>query len=201
MGTIIANRARGRPREFDEDEVLRCAIDLFSSSGFSAAGISAISRATGLTAGSLYKAYRDKEGIFTKALDRYIALREAEVAALLEHAQNGRAGIAALLGLYARLSQGDEGKLGCLWVAGITELPQFSQAGDVLRTQMARRRHLLTGLVARGHADGSISTPSAPETAADLILALLSGMRVLGKSGAFTANADAFIALALKVLE
>ncbi|WP_200814060.1 TetR/AcrR family transcriptional regulator [Xaviernesmea oryzae] len=177
------------------------ATELFSSSGFSAVGISDLTRATGLTVGSLYKAYGDKEGLFAKALDRYIARREAEIAAMLESAENGRARIAALLRLYVRLSQGKEGKLGCLLVAGIAELPQFSHAGDALHRQISQRRSFLVNLVAQGQDDGSITTTNAPAIVADLLLALLYGMRVAGKAGASTENADTFVALALKILE
>jgi AcrR family transcriptional regulator len=201
MTRVVSDRARGRPRAFNEDRALDQAIGLFSHSGFAAAGVSDLTRATGLTVGSLYKAYRDKEGIFAKALDRYIAKREAEVAAMLENTQGGRARLAALLSLYARLSQGKEGKLGCLLVAGIAELPQFSHAGEVLRRQLARRRILLAELVAQGQEDGSITTASPPAIVADLLLALLYGMRVLGKAGSFTDDADAFVALALKILD
>jgi TetR/AcrR family transcriptional repressor of nem operon len=200
MIQAIANRARGRPRTFDEDRVLGRAIDLFSSCGFSATGISDLTRATGLTVGSLYKAYRDKEGLFAKTLGRYIAQREAEIAAMLASAENGRARIAALLGLYVRLSQGKEGKLGCLLVAGIAELPQFSHVAAMLRGQLSRRRSLLAELVAQGQDDGSITTASSPATVADLLLALLYGMRVLGKTGSLTDNPKAFVALALKIL-
>jgi AcrR family transcriptional regulator len=201
MMQAVAGRPRGRPRAFDEEQVLSRAIALFSASGYSAAGISDLSQATGLTAGSLYKAYSDKEGIFAKALERYITRREAEIAAMLEGVENGRASIAALLGLYTRLSQGKEGKLGCLLVAGIAELPQFSRVDVVLRGQLVRRRDLLARLVAQGQNDGSITTASAPTTVADLLLALLQGMRVLGKAGSFSEDPDAFVALALKVLE
>ncbi|SMF25173.1 transcriptional regulator, TetR family [Xaviernesmea oryzae] len=201
MSQTITNRARGRPRLFDEDRVLGRATELFSSSGFSAVGISDLTRATGLTVGSLYKAYGDKEGLFAKALDRYIARREAEIAAMLESAENGRARIAALLRLYVRLSQGKEGKLGCLLVAGIAELPQFSHAGDALHRQISQRRSFLVNLVAQGQDDGSITTTNAPAIVADLLLALLYGMRVAGKAGASTENADTFVALALKILE
>ena len=201
MIQAVASRPRGRPREFDEERVLSRAIALFSASGYSATGISDLQQATGLTAGSLYKAYLDKEGIFAKALELYIARREAEVSAMIKGAENARASITALLGLYARLSQGKEGKLGCLLVAGVAELPQFSRVGDALRGQLAQRRDLLARLVAQGQADGSITTASDPATVADVLLALLQGMRVLGKASAFSDDADAFIALALKVLE
>ena len=201
MDEVFSERSRGRPRQFDEDKVLGNAIQLFSLSGFSAAGINDLSRATGLTVGSLYKAYTDKEGMFAKALRHYIKLREAEVAELLADAENGRDRVAALLRLYVRLSRGDEGKLGCLLVGGIAELGHFSHVGDILREQMSNRRALISGLISQGHQDGSITSASDPDTVAELLLSLLYGMRVLGKTGSSTANAEVFVATALKVLD
>ena len=201
MTQTAPTRPRGRPRAFDEDRVLDQLIDLFSAAGFSASGISQLSEVSGLTAGSLYKAYQDKEGIFAKALGRYIARREAEVAAIVSSAENSRAAMAGLLQLYVRLSQGEAGKLGCLWVSGMNELLHFVHADAALRDQLAQRRVMLARLVQRGHADGSITTTSEPAVVAEMLIALLSGMRVLGKSGSFTQQGDAFVALALKLLD
>lgn len=201
MTQSTVKRTPGRPRVFNEDKVLNQAIKLFSSSGYTATGISELSKATRLTAGSLYKAYHDKEGIFVKALGCYIEQREAEVAALLAEAANSRDAIAILLKFYARLSQGEEGKLGCMIVSGINELPQFSRAGDVLRNQLCRRQKLLTSMVEQGKADGSIKTACDSALIADLLLTLLYGMRVMGKAESFSENSDAFVAQALRMLD
>lgn len=201
MTSPTARRTPGRPRAFSEEKVLNQAIRLFSASGYTATGISELSKATRLTAGSLYKAYQDKEGIFVKALGCYIEQRETELAALLDVAANSREAVAILLKYYARLSQGEEGKLGCLIVSGINELPQFSAAADVLRKQLRRRHTLLTSLVEQGIAEGSIATPCDAAVIADLLLTLLYGMRVIGKAQAFSSDADAFVAQALKMLD
>lgn len=201
---MVANsvqRKRGRPRLFDEETVLSQAIELFSSSGYSAIGINDLTRTTGVTVGSLYKAYQDKESLFAKALERYIALREARISATLAQAENGRARLSALLHIYVELSQGKEGKLGCLMVAGIAEIPKFAFAGDILREQLLRRRKLLSDLVEQGQRDGSVTTSSSPQAVADVLLTLLYGMRVIGKAESFTNDAASFVSLALKVLD
>ncbi|WP_420963126.1 TetR/AcrR family transcriptional regulator [Brucella sp. IR073] len=201
---MVANssqRNRGRPRLFDEDKLLDQAIELFSSAGYSAIGINDLTRMTGVKVGSLYKAYQDKEGLFAKALERYIALRETRISAILAQAENGRARLAALLRIYVELSQGKEGKLGCLMVAGIAEMPQFAFAGDILRQQLLRRRKLLSDLVEQGQRDGSVTTTSSPQAVADVLLTLLYGMRVVGKAEAFTDDPASFVSLALKILE
>ncbi|WP_337271505.1 TetR/AcrR family transcriptional regulator [Oryzifoliimicrobium ureilyticus] len=201
MSDVGTDKPRGRPRLFDEVVVLDRAIDLFSSSGFSAVGINELTRATRVKVGSLYKAYQDKEGLFSKALERYIALREGEIAAILAQAENGRARIAGLLRLYVRLSSGKEGRLGCLMVAGIGEISKFSFAGNILHGQLSRRQMLLADVVSQGKADGSITTVAEPNVVANLLLTLLYGMRVVGKAEALIGDTDAFVDLALKVLD
>ena len=205
MGMPVKQTARfaqpGRPRTFDEAGVLENAIELFCTSGFSAVGISDLTRATGLTVGSIYKAYRNKEGLFAKALAQYVAVREARIARSMDVAEDGRARIRALLGLYATLSQGKDGQRGCMVVAGIADLEQLGETAKVLRATLVRRRMMLTELVALGQRDGSIATLSTPEAVADVLLVLLQGMRLVGKGRAFPHDAGAFVAIALKVLD
>lgn len=201
MTTIVRERGRGRPRAFDEAEFLDGAIALFSASGFSGVGINALTEATGLTVGSVYKAYGDKEGVFIQALERYIALREAHILTLFENADCGQAKIEILLRLYVDLSIGREGKLGCMVVAGIADLDQVGRAAEPLGKQLSARRTLLTQLVLEGQRDGSVTTGDAPSVVAEVLLALLQGMRVIGKGEQLTGEADAFIACALRILD
>jgi AcrR family transcriptional regulator len=61
----------GRPRQFDEDDVLGRALQVFWEKGFDAASLADLQRATGLTKSSLYKAFESKEGLFRRVLERY----------------------------------------------------------------------------------------------------------------------------------
>ena len=194
---------RGRPRLFSEDLVLDQAIALFSSAGYSAVGMNDLTRATGLKVGSIYKAYQNKESFFAKALQRYITLRETQICTSLEQNKHGRARISELLHIYVRLSQGKEGALGCLMVTGITEIPNFSFVGDILRDQISRRRQFISDLVVQGQNDGSITCTNPPSVVADILITLLYGMRVLGKAESFITDddADSYVSLALKVLD
>lgn len=194
-------RSRGRPREFDEAAFLDEAIALFSASGFSGVGISDLTAATGLTVGSVYKAFRDKEGVFAGALERYIALREAQIAAIFAQAETARARIEGIFRLYADLSHGKDGSLGCMVVSGITDLGQVGRGADVLRAQISGRRDMLARLVEEGQRDGSISARDEPHSIAAVLLVLLHGMRVVGKAGGLTADRDAFVARALRILD
>jgi len=195
-----STRPPGRPRCFNEPAVLDRAIDLFSRRGYAGVTISDLTAATGLTVGSLYKAYKDKEGIFLKALDRYVMLREANIDGIAGGSRTARARIAALLELYAGLSQGMPGLHGCMVVAGIADIDQDARPAQILQAIILRRRATLVSLLQEGRADKSLDMDIAPEASADVLLALLQGMRVIGKVGAFPVDTRAFVERAMRVI-
>lgn len=70
-----------RPREFNESDVLRHASKAFWSRGYQATSIRDLEEATGLTAGSIYKAYGSKRELFLLCLEQY--MKEDSYLALL----------------------------------------------------------------------------------------------------------------------
>jgi TetR/AcrR family transcriptional regulator, transcriptional repressor for nem operon len=58
-------------RQFDEQEVIAIALDVFWQKGLHDATMQDLAAATGVQRGSLYNAYGDKEAIFLRAFDRY----------------------------------------------------------------------------------------------------------------------------------
>ena len=63
----------GRPREFDLDDALRDASEVFRAHGYHGTSVQDLTEGTGLARGSLYKAFRDKRTLFLAALDQSIA--------------------------------------------------------------------------------------------------------------------------------
>jgi len=62
----------GRPRGFDEQDVVAAAARLFTRLGYEATSVDDLVGATGLHRGSLYKAFGSKRGIFLAALHRSV---------------------------------------------------------------------------------------------------------------------------------
>jgi TetR/AcrR family transcriptional repressor of nem operon len=58
-------------RQFDEQEVIALALDVFWRKGLHDATMQDLAAATGVQRGSLYNAYGDKESIFLRAFDQY----------------------------------------------------------------------------------------------------------------------------------
>ena len=59
----------GRPREFNEEEVLNGAITLFGTQGFDAVSVDTVVTRLGLNRSSFYKIYGSKHGLLRMALE------------------------------------------------------------------------------------------------------------------------------------
>jgi AcrR family transcriptional regulator len=70
-------RARGRPRQYDEESALQAAGHVFWTKGFSATSLDDLSAAMGMNRPSIYRAFGDKEAVYRKALTQFCQGMEA----------------------------------------------------------------------------------------------------------------------------
>lgn len=61
-----------RSRSFDEQEILTRAMHAFRQHGYARISIRQLEEATGLTSGSLYNAFGDKDGLYRAAIAHYV---------------------------------------------------------------------------------------------------------------------------------
>ncbi|HAT24845.1 MAG TPA: TetR family transcriptional regulator [Pantoea septica] len=184
-------RERGRPRAFDTDTALDNAMIVFRQKGFHASSIADLSEAMNLTAGSIYKAFKDKRTLFLRVFERYISVRGADLRARLQQYPTGRARIAELLQFYLDSAREIEARRGCLVVGSTVELQSLDEElSELVRQAVLRNRHFLIALVREGQEDGSVSASLDAETAAGLLLCVAFGMRVVGKVQDVTNGAE-----------
>ena len=194
-------KERGRPRTFDTDVALDHAMIVFRQKGFHASSVADLGEAMGLTAGSIYKAFKDKRTLFLRVFERYISMRNADLRARLQHCPNGRARIAELLQFYLDSAREIEGRRGCLVVGSTVELQSLdADLSALVRQAVMRNRNFLVSLVREGQEDGSISAALDAETAAGLLLCVAFGMRVVGKVQDVTNGAET-ITMLLSILD
>ncbi len=194
-------RSPGRPREFDIDEALDKAIRVFCERGYHATSIGDLTEAMELTQGSIYKAFKDKRAVFLAAFDRNKLVRTEKLARAIAPGRTGLERVRNALAFYVESSQGAEGLQGCLVVGSAAELAIFdSEVAQRIEASFDRNEKLMEELIEEGRADGSIPARIDSKATARLMLCLLQGMRVVGKTGRTRAEMAAVMEVAMRTL-
>ena len=87
-----------RPKEFDIDQVLDRATELFWTKGYEETSMRDLEEGLGVGRQSLYSTFGDKRDLFLAALDRYSSLQQERIEPLLAP----DAGLAAIRAYFAR---------------------------------------------------------------------------------------------------
>jgi len=191
----------GRPREFALDDAARDAMEVFWDHGYEGASLPDLIAGTGLSRGSLYKAFGDKKGLLLAALDRYMAEGLKLTAEQLSQPGSARAAIRNSLLRHAVQSSDGAGRRGCLVVAMTTEQAAHDpEIAERARSMFARLQELYAAAIVRGQASGEFSERDA-QALARFLVCQIQGMRVLGKTGVAEADMVAIVENALRVLD
>jgi TetR/AcrR family transcriptional repressor of nem operon len=171
----------GRPRKFDEDEVLAAARRVFNETGFHGTSVDDLSRATGLSKGSLYGAFGDKDALFQRVLDDYCAGAEKDTMARLEGPEDE-----ALdrLRSWLRMPEGPMDRLGCLLAKATAELSWENEA--VAARSLATFEMLLDScrrLIEQAQRAGDVDPAADAEVLGGLIVTTHRGIEALAKAG------------------
>lgn len=191
----------GRPREFELDVAARDAMNVFWDRGYEGASLPDLIEGTGLSRGSLYKAFGDKKGLLLAALDLYMDKGLQATADLLSRQGSAREAIRASLMRLAALSSGDAGRRGCLIVAMATEVGTHDpDIAERTGRMFHRLQQLYAEAIARGQASGEIARRD-PQVLAHFLVCQIQGMRVLGKTGVGETDMTALVDIAMRILD
>ncbi|MGI5218236.1 TetR/AcrR family transcriptional regulator [Nocardia sp. CA-290969] len=149
----------GRPRQFDEAQLLDAATDLFWSQGFDDTSVGDVSAATGVGNGSIYAAYGSKRGLFLAAFERYCDQRARFVRDTVVAAPgSARDAVRALLFAIIDDCAAQPDRRGCLMLNSIAQLalriPEVVTIGS--RTTSAMEQGVAEGLAHRGDIDPAV---------------------------------------------
>jgi AcrR family transcriptional regulator len=184
------------------DTALDQALRVFSERGYHAASISELTDAMGVASGSVYKAFKDKRGIFLAAFDRYRSVRLGILRNDVGQATTGRDKLVAMLRIYADASHGIEGRRGCLVVNSATDMALFDQeAATRVAAAFQGDEDFMTGLIELGQRDGSIRAGIDARAVSRTLLCIMKGMRIVGKTDRSHAEMTAVAETAVKLLD
>ncbi|UBU16006.1 TetR/AcrR family transcriptional regulator [Nonomuraea gerenzanensis] len=186
-----------RPREFDEQDVVARATELFWRRGYTATGVRELGAELELKQSSLYRTFHDKRGLFLRALDHYRATESSQAGELLERPGPVR----DVLREWLTCMVGDETGRGCLVVNTATELGA-TDAEVRRRTEAAFdvTRKALESLLRRGCRTGELPSALDLDAAVDLLFTTVLGLRVRERAGHDPERLAATIDYAVRML-
>lgn len=101
----------GRCKNFEEEEVLRKALECFLEKGYQATSTRDLAQAMGISYGSVYNTFRDKRTLYLVSLDLYIRTFTGPLIHTLDTATNARKTLAQILN--PTISGSVSGESGC----------------------------------------------------------------------------------------
>ncbi len=171
-----------RPRKTDPALLAEEIMNAFWRDGFGHTSIPDLTEATGHLRGSLYAAYKDKDGMFAVALRRYLEQLRDSILPKME----GLAGLRFMLNTVVLITVGDPLRRGCLL---INTIPELASLDDANRTTIAAALEEMQQLIRSKVEEACGALPVPPDTNAvarltSLVFAASVSIRVLGRAGA-----------------
>lgn len=168
-------RKRGRPRNFDTNQVLDRSINVFWRRGYSNVTTRDLEQEIGISQSSIYNTFGSKEGLFLQALDRYQRHLSDNVLAKLDQVgADHRALLDFVDAVVTWVSDPDHP--GCLILNFGTESPE---GRELLSTYRTRLRELIEPAVAT-----FTPHPEQVTSRTDLVTAAVLGISASARGGA-----------------
>ena len=184
----------GRPRQFDRDEALEEATQLFWSQGYEATGVADLCANMGLGRQSLYNTFGDKETLFVETLHHYRRARLQPMLATLRGSGSGLQNVMTILDSWEKTGA-EMAQRGCLMANSIAEFGmRDTRFSAVLGQMLGEMEEAFTHALEKARADGELPPGRDPRTLARLFTTLGQGLSTVGKldpTGAFQRDAVA----------
>jgi TetR/AcrR family transcriptional repressor of nem operon len=168
----------GRPRQFDESEVLDAAMQAFWANGYEATSMADLLAVTGLHKGSLYQAFGDKHTLFVASLRRYLEGMRSKKNALLSAANSPLQGIRDVAhGMVDLACDSEPCRKGCMAINTLIEMaPHDEEINAVMNEHIGLMRTSLTARVVAAQQAGEVTSERDPEAVTLLIMTFMAGL-------------------------
>ncbi len=174
----------GRPREFDRDEALAKARDLFWARGYEGVSMADLVEALGLASARIYAAFGSKEALFREAVALYDAGEGGFATRALAEEPTARAAIERMLREAVETYTRRGRPTGCMVVSAATNC---ASANEGIRNWLGELRRLRTAsLVERlekAAAEGELPVETNAQKLGDYFATLLHGLSVQARDG------------------
>ena len=172
----------GRPYEFDREETLSKAMDLFWEKGYKATSIDDLVERMGIKRGSIYNTYGDKHSLFIAAVEYYAQEVTSKTIKVLESPGSPLGNIKLFFETIVN-TPSDRKTRGCLISNTVVELaPHDEEVADTVRIILKRVQNAFLNCLDKAVEIGELPEDTNTKVLSQFLATSTHGLIVTGKS-------------------
>ena len=191
-----------RTKDFDENEVLCKAIQIFWHKGYNGTSMQDLVDGLGISRSSLYDTYTDKHTLFVKALESYQDTGAGKIQEIINNSGSAKATIKQLLEFVINELLGDKQHKGCFMVNAEVEVaPHDAEINDLVCKNDQQMEDAFYLVIKKGQDSGDIKKNQDARALSRFIFNTVKGIRVTAKSTSDRTVFDDIIKLTVLALD
>ncbi|ANY68375.1 transcriptional regulator [Paenibacillus sp. BIHB 4019] len=172
-----------RLREFNEEQALDAALQIFWEKGFEATSLSDLTAAMGIQRPSIYAAFGDKKSLFEAALRKYTREHAAHVRASLQKKASVKEAFRAFFEQKLNKEYREGPSMGCFCLNTMVELSPHDEKFEILtREHQMYLTVIFEETIERGISTGELDSNINAKGLAQTLVVSLIGLTVLMKA-------------------
>jgi TetR/AcrR family transcriptional regulator, transcriptional repressor for nem operon len=191
-----------RPVEFVYEDVLSNAMEQFWREGFEASSVQKLLDVTGINRGTLYNSFGDKDTFFKSCLEHYSKLVDKDLAASLGNDELAPwAAVEKYFDISVLNATNKRRSMGCLLVNSFCESINYDKdIQKLVKGYYASIRKAAVKRLKDAEKAGELAKGVSAELAADVLMNLLSGLRVHSREGKTSKQMAEIVGFTIKSL-
>ena len=171
-----------RVKQFNEDKVLKKAMELFWKKGYNATSMQDIVDCLGINRASLYSTFGGKKKLFDKSLSLYCSIHQKEAKQFLEKQNHIKEGIRNVFEMLIGKKGQTNDMRGCFTVNSINEVAHENlYVNELLTMNKIFYETLFHDFLEKGQRNGEISKDKDIKIVAFLLFTLFNGIKTVSK--------------------
>jgi len=192
----------GRPLQFDPDQALGSAMQLFWRKGYESTSLHDLLKVTGLSKSSFYQTFGSKHAVFERSINRYKGDMIRELRDMLDQSVSGKAFIEQLFESVTTETRGKNSRRGCLVMNTASEFAQTDPVISKLIKQSTKAFcRVFEDAILRAQQEGEVNKNRDSKVLATYLLSSMSGLKTQVKAGISVDEVRAITGVILSVLD
>ena len=172
-----------RQKEFDRDEVLHKAMEVFWTRGYEGTSIQDLVKHMRINRQSIYDTFGDKHSLFLQALDRYREIQSRKVFEVLERPGSMKKNLRRLFEETVARALSAEGRRGCFIGNSMSELAgRCKETATRTCNSVASAEKMFQKALQRGKEQGELRRVSDTRAVARFLYSNLQGLLLMAKA-------------------